>query len=557
MKETSAIIRAEGREGGILADITTTTTLQTLSIGRLTVKNAPFSANLLVDIDAADKRVTVSLPAEHCLTLDRGDFFLSQQNMDAALSAAQLCQSTGQLAQIDWENGARVEFAGALAAKSGHYRLGRTRFAGRPPVIDFAGTYQPAENRTDMRGAISDGRIMLNEWLTFTKADGEFELTLDREHLKIEGEFDRLRIAQPETAPRIAPVIATGNAVLDRGDADFNYVLLTPKGVRLGEGEGVHNVGSAVGNSTLRFDDIAFERGGLQPNQLAPVLKGVVAQAVGAADGEVLFRWAPESGVRTSAKAQLENIDFAGPTRIVTQTFGLNADLEFATLWPVSTDGPQTVTVEGVDFGALQLARGEIVFEMPGDRTLQVERAEFPWFGGVLGVYEASASMADGTSTSPLRAEKIDLGQVLEFVDVDGLSGEGILSGVLPLIVEDGKARIENGVLRAEGPGALRYVGGATESAEQTGEQARVAFDLLRDLRYNTLHIELNGPLDGRVQFDIRLEGTGEITTQDQKVRVPVNYNINLEAALLELFRQANLARNFELQIQRAIQGER
>jgi len=556
LEETSAIIRADARGGEFHAYITTSTILRAVSIGRLTIRNAPFSSNLLIDVDAAAKRATVTLPPDHCVTLERGDFFLAQQDMDAALDAARLCQSQTHLAQIDWAGDARVDFAGALNAQSGNYRIGRTRFAGRPPAIDFSGTYQPGKNRTDMRGAVSGGAVKFNEWLIFKNAEGAFELILDPERLKIEGDVERVRVAQPEAAPGLAPVIATGRAHLEGGDAEFHYTLHTPSGARLGEGDGVHNVASAKGDSTFRFDDIVFEKGGLQPNELAPALKGVVAQAVGAADGEVAFRWDPQGGVRSSAKAQLENFDFAGPTRIVTRTFGLNADLAFATLWPASTDGPQTVVVEGIDFGALQLARGEVVFDLPGDETLRVGRAAFPWFGGVLGVYDANASLADGEATAPIRAEHIDLGQILEFVDVKGLSGEGVLSGVLPLVVEDSRARIENGVLRAEGPGALRYVGAAPANAEQTGEQGRIAFELLRDLRYESLHIDVNGPLDGRVKFEIQFEGTGEMTAAGQRVRVPVNYNINLEAALLDLMKQANLSRDIQLQIERAVQGD-
>ena len=102
----------------------------------------------------------------------------------------------------------------------------------------------------------------------------------------------------------------------------------------------------------------------------------------------------------------------------------------------------------------------------------------------------------------------------------------------------------------------MRYVGGAASAADAAGDQARMAFDLLRDLRYNDLEIALNGPLDGRIQFEIRFEGTGEVTANNQNVRVPVKYNINLDAALLELFKQANLSRNIELQIERALEGE-
>ena len=42
----------------------------------------------------------------------------------------------------------------------------------------------------------------------------------------------------------------------------------------------------------------------------------------------------------------------------------------------------------------------------------------------------------------------------------------------------------------------------------------------------------------------------------NQDVRVPVTYNINLDAALLELLNQANLTRDIQLQFERGLGAE-
>ena len=206
--------------------------------------------------------------------------------------------------------------------------------------------------------------------------------------------------------------------------------------------------------------------------------KAFIGETVGFATGESIFKWNANK-ISSGAKLQLENMTFLGPTRVVTGTLGLNGIIQFTELFPATTDGFQSIAVEGVDFGALQLNDGDIKFNLPGDETLRVQSAEFPWFGGALGVYDATMSLSGKQSVAPLRANNIDLAKILEFADIKGLSGEGVLSGVLPLIVEDGRARIENGVLKSETPGALRYVGGAGEAAAGAGDQAKVAFRTL------------------------------------------------------------------------------
>jgi hypothetical protein len=111
-------------------------------------------------------------------------------------------------------------------------------------------------------------------------------------------------------------------------------------------------------------------------------------------------------------------------------------------------------------------------------------------------------------------------------------------------------------MLRSEGPGAIRYRGAAGEQAAAAGGDAKIAFDILRDLRFNSMEVVVNGPLDGRLDFKMKFEGAGDVTVRSQDVKnVPVLYRINLDAALLDLLRQANLSRDFQLQIERAQSG--
>lgn len=555
-EDASAVVRLTTQPNGVSADITTTSALRALSIGRMSVFDAPVETNFLIETNHAAKTATVSLPRGGCVTLQSARITIDQQDTEAALKDARLCESEGPLGVVDWSGALQSRFAGNLSTDRLQYRLGQTTIAGRSPVIEFAGLYQPALHLTTIDGDITGGALLLNDMLIFSEADGDFDFELNQQLMSSSVRADAVRIAQNLKTPMVAPVIGAGALQLTGKDVDFDYVLKTPAGEQLGAGSGEHNVATARGRSTFTFDRIEYQPEGIQPDQLAPVLQGVIGQTSGATTGEALFEWAPDPvGLSSSASLSFEDITFAGPTRVVTQTIGVNGRLNLASLWPVKTDGVQTITVSGVDFGALQIdEEGEIRFDMPGDETLLIERAEFPWFGGLLGVYGASASISGGEAVAPLRAENIDLSLILDYVDMDGLSGEGILSGVLPLVVKDGKASIENGMLQSDGPGAIRYQGQAGEEAAAVGEQAQIAFDLLRDLRYADLGVTIDGPLDGRLQFQLKFEGTGEVALNQQNVRVPVIYRISLDAALLELLNQANLSQSIQLQIEEGLQ---
>lgn len=548
-------IEATTNPAGVAASVSTKADIREASIGRLNVFDAPMAASFLVEINPVERTAVASLSGE-CVSFDRVRMTIDGQDSEASLNKATLCADEHKsLAVFDWSGPPQCVVNGVLSAVSGRYRLGRTRIAGRPPQVDFEALYQPQINLTTAAGRLEGGSMVLNDMLIFSRGDGDFDFLLDKAMLKSAARLTRVHIAQNLELPLVAPVVGSGALTLVDKKAAFDYVLRTPEGDHLGRGSGVHNVATGQGSSDFRFERLHFAPGALQPDRIAPVLRGIIGVTIGEASGSADFSWS-QQGVASAADIAFKNLTFEGPTRVVSKTVGLNGNIQFANLWPVATGGPQTITVSGVDLDALQLSDGEVVFDMPGDQTLIVERAVFPWFGGELGVYDATASMAGGGAVAPLRVKNVDLAQVFDYIDIQGLSGEGVVSGVLPLTVEAGKAAIENGLMQSDGPGAIRYTGRTAEKAAQAGQQAQIAFDILRDLRYNTLAVTVNGPLDGRLEFQLDFEGTGDVSVRNARGRVPVLYRITLDAALLELLNQANLMRDVQLQIQRAFPVE-
>ena len=554
-RNASASIQINGEGSEIEAELATTIDLRAATIGRFSVIDTPFATKFLVNADLNEKIIDISIPDDQCIGLERARVSIAQQDMDASLQNAKLCVDDRPLNRTRWNGAVLSEFNANLKAERARYRLGQTRLVGQPPQLELNGEYRPAERTTVVGGNLRGGAFVLNETLRLTGASGAFELALKAASLSASTKIHDVEITQNMKTPLVAPVLADFTANLSDRKINFAYDLRSQDGIALGSGAGEHAIVSGRGRSRLTFDGLEFKTDGLQPDKLAPVLKGIIGATVGRANGNATFAWMP-GNTSSSADLTFEDITFEGPTRVVNSTRNLNGNIVFSNLWPATTDGAQKISVEGVDLDALQLNQGSIEFDLPGDETLRINEATFPWFGGVLGVYSANASIAGDQAVAPLRAEKIDLKEILEFVDVEGLSGEGILSGTLPLVVENGRARIENGVLKSDSPGAIRYRGQAAKKASDAGgEQTKIAFDILRNLEYDSLGVSINGPLDGRLEFELKFEGRGDVALNNQRVRVPVIYRINLDAALLELFNQANLSRNIQLQVERAIQG--
>ncbi|WDI31775.1 YdbH domain-containing protein [Hyphococcus flavus] len=537
----------------LTADLALKSGLRRAQIGRLSVSDAPFTSAFRAEGNLSAQTVNI-YNREECITFERGQLRLEEQNAEASLGRTQLCNADGPLLVFTWAGDMVCSLNGEISSANGRFSLGETSASGRPPNIRFNAVYNPLDSRTTIEGIATGGDVTLNEMIDLSAMIGRFDFSLDPAVMRASGVVDRVRAEQSAELKFITPVIADGTFELEGKDTTFQYSLMTPAGNALGVGTGRHDMSTASGETTFTFQDLRFEPEGLQPNELAPGLKGIVSAATGGADGAVRFGWSKE-GITSGANFDLNDISFDGPTLAVTRTTGVNGSVTLNNLLPVSTEGVQTLTLNIVDAGALELTNGEVSFEFPGNDTLQLKRGEFPWFGGTIGAYEATASFS-GAATIPLRAENIHLEQVLDFASVEGLSGEGVLSGSLPLVFEDGKARIENGVFRSNGPGAIRYTGPAADAASAAGENAQVAFDFLRDLRYKSLEVTVNGALDGQLDFGLRFEGTGDLTVRNQSVQnVPVLYRINLTVENMDLIRQANLLRSIELKVQEELSG--
>jgi hypothetical protein len=484
-------------------------------------------------------------------------FTLEGQDTEASLAAAKLCSHDGPLVETRYADRVESDVVGALTAASGRYRIGETRFAGLPPLVDFKARYEPAAMLTNVAGALKGGRVVLNGVLVGTDADGKFTARLDPSELSADVALDRVLLAQIAKDPNIAPVVAAGTAKLAAEKVAFQFDASTPKGTLVGKGSGAHDVRTGKGNATFTSQTLQFAPGKLQPAQLMPGLVGVVGATKGSSRGDAKFTWSRGPGtLKSSADLSLDDLTFRGPGVAVSQTNHLSGRIALSSLTPLTTAGEQTIRIGLVDMDALQLADGVVTYALPGDQTLRISSAEFPWFGGTIGAYDATVPLSPGATEVALRAAGADLKQLLEWVKVDGLSGEGLIEGSLPIVIEGGKAKIAGGSLSAVGPGRLRYTGKAADAASANNENAKLAFDVLRDLKFDRLTALVDGPLDGNLQFKILFEGTSDLTLKQGQVTSPVIYRITLEAPILNLIQSARLSTDFKLQLEQGANDE-
>lgn len=533
-------------EDSASGDADIVTHLVKATVGRLAVTDMPLAARLSVEVDLANKRLTATPESGQCLKTDRANLRFADQDMDARVGAAALCPSAAPLMSIGWGDAATTHVEGALTARTAHYRLGKTIFDGAPPRVDFKLDYDPGRQSSRIVGTIAGGKVVLNDALILTDSKGEFDADLVRDTVAVDLKLASMRIAQKADLEKIAPVAVSGDLRLASDVATFDFNVKTPKGVTLGRGEGAHQVITGKGEAIFDSGLLTLSYY-LQPDKLIPALQGVVSGATGTTEGRALLEWTP-ADVQSSATVNFDDVSFRGPGVAVSRTEGVTGKMVFSSLTPVSTSGEQTIAIRKIDMDALKLENGNVRFILPGDNTLKIIDAEFPWFDGTIGAYESELSIAGGKSQTTLQIDNVDLAGLLAYPNVQGLSGEGKIEGVLPISFEGGRARIVNGVLSAKGGGVIRYQNKNAEPAFQASEQAKLAYDILREVRFENLSVVIDGPLDGTLKFKIIFDGKGELPINTRggakTVLSPVIFRLTIDVPLLQLLEGAKAVAN-------------
>ena len=143
---------------------------------------------------------------------------------------------------------------------------------------------------------------------------------------------------------------------------------------------------------------------------------------------------------------------------------------------------------------------------LPG-QLVRIERGEWPFMGGTLVLRETVLNFSRPTAKR-LTFEVVGL-DAKTFVSTMGfteLEATGTFDGVLPMIFDESGGRIVGGRLDSRpGGGSLLYNGVVNKA--DLGTMGNIAFNALRDLRFRSMVIRLDGDLAGEFAARLSIDG--------------------------------------------------
>ena len=289
-----------------------------------------------------------------------------------------------------------------------------------------------------------------------------------------------------------------------------------------------HRLSNGVGEAALDVPGIRFGEG-LQPEELTRLTEGIIALVQGTVSGRGRIAWSGTK-VTSSGDFTTANLDLAAPFGPIT---GMSGTIHFDNLLGLTTPPGQVMAVKSINPGIL-VENGVIRFQLLPDQMVKVERGEWPFMGGTLILQETILNFGKPTAKR-LTFEVVGLDartfvQTLGFKEIEAT---GTFDGVLPMIFDEEGGRIVGGRLDSREPGGSLAYNGVVNKAN-LGMMGNIAFDALRDLRFRSMIVRLDGDLAGEFATRLTIDGVALGQTGTQKIvrgllkRLPLKLNVSI-----------------------------
>lgn len=527
-------------------------------------------------------------PDEDGATNERGRLFLRGGVAAPDVPSAQLewsarYEASGDTLRITWPECARLGLA-AGALGTGGWRLARPLSlcieAGSATLHSAAGESTRAEGGLALAPSAfelrhRDGRRIAGTTPRLEaggRSDGEVvvrteggDVTLSAPQLALRGLAAEakltgaggddlaatLRFALGElkdlaAEPRFVPIALTSDATLSGKRLRFSAAARDASGAFRLDAKGTHALASGRGEVALALAPLRFEKGGLQPESLAPLAAPYLSRARGGLGANARLAW--EKGGLAPVTLDLA-LDALGANTPWLRLRGVTASLRLDDALALTSAPRQRLVAARVDPG-LPLEDAALTFTLSG-RALDVHELEAAVAGGRL----AAAGRYDprtGSGAVELNLRDVDLAVLLEGERVAGLEATGRLGGQLTAKLASGVPEALAGRLEGvSGGGVIRYRPAVPPaSLAAAGAGGALALEALRDFHYERLALVLGGDAE-HAAVRVELRGANPAVENGR----PIEFQLNFTSTFAELLRVWRLEQRLEERLLRPLQA--
>ncbi|BBB27132.1 YdbH domain-containing protein [Amphritea japonica] len=172
-----------------------------------------------------------------------------------------------------------------------------------------------------------------------------------------------------------------------------------------------------------------------------------------------------------------------------------------------------------------------------GKRQLQLDSSHVDLLGGTITTLPVTINPDDPVFDSAIAVTGIDLQQLMALEQQQGLTGSGTLNGQMPVSFKQGQLSITDGQINSTPEGGwIRFdPPPAFLAMTQTTPALGIVFDAMRNMKYQSLGIELDYQPDGTALLKTHLKGHNPDWNKSQPVDLTINIEENIPKLLQAL----------------------
>lgn len=291
-----------------------------------------------------------------------------------------------------------------------------------------------------------------------------------------------------------------------------------------------YTLSGGQGEADVTIDRLRFKPGGLQPQELAPALRGKIARVDGLVDAKLHILFGGETPPSGTGSIEIFDMSLGTAPGPVT---GLSGQIELTSLFPVVTAPDQRVRIRSFDPG-FPLENGELVYALVAD-GVEISEALFPFGEGRVSFDPFTWVYGAEENRIVLRVAGVEIGEFLKDIGDGRLSASGTLVGTIPVVVRGIDVRVDKGRLEVGNGGTIRFKSEGGVDAIPN-EYAQQAIKALENFNYEALFLEIDGPLDGDIEMGVLFTGANP----DVLYGVPFQFDITVEGELFNIARSLN-----------------
>lgn len=326
--------------------------------------------------------------------------------------------------------------------------------------------------------------------------------------------------------PFFTPISISGHVQPAHGQPDRLTLSVTggTPALRYLTLSGVYTPNSGKGSLQMEIIPLEFSPGSLQPEVLLPALAGL-EDASGTVSASARVNWNRDE-IYSSGTLDFHHLSFVYEGVQITD---LNATLNLSDVISPASASQQIITIRRIDPG-IALESLAVSYRIEGTPPkIALEKASLFLLGGIISLEPTVIDPFATRNDIVVRVDNIDLESFFDLIQVEGLTGNGRLDGVIPICFEGDQMTIRDSHLMAEIPGMLHFKSAkASQLLAGAGEEMDLLLQAMQDFHYTELTLKLSKSAKHDLLATLSLLGNNPNVVDGQMFRLNINLESNI-----------------------------